>query len=132
MYCPVVIMYPPFIFEMKGKHRSKGAFVSPTMLYSTRSLLYHRGMDTNNVVGKLWFMRTFSFLQYPKMVSHIVTKNVTQVSATECKTKAIVRKHNYNFLRSARNLNCYASFVVVVSLLEESIHGSHNVCDGSV
>ena len=38
MYCPVVIMSPPLSFEIKGKHRSKGAFVSPTMLYSTRSL----------------------------------------------------------------------------------------------
>ena len=26
------------VFEIKGKHRSKGAFVSPSILYSTRSL----------------------------------------------------------------------------------------------
>ena len=73
----------------------------------------------------------FSYHQYPKFVSHIVTKNVTQVGATECKTRGVVCKHNYNLLR-ARNLYCYASFVVVVSLLNELIHGFHNVCDGIV
>ena len=89
-------------------------------------------MDTNNVVGEFGFMRAFSYHQYPKFVSHIVTKNVTQVGATECKTRGIVCKHSYNFLRSARNLDCYATFVVVVPLLNESIDGFDNVCDGSV
>ena len=47
-------------------------------------------MDTNNVVGKFVFMRFFSFHQYPKLVSHIVIKNLTQVSALECNTRGIV------------------------------------------
>ena len=132
MYCPVVIMSPPFSFKIKGKHRSKGTFLSPTLLYSTRALLNHQRKDTNNVVGKCWFMRTFSFHQHPKFVSHIDAINVAQVSATECKTRGIVCKHIYNFFRSARNLDCYANFVVVASLLNESIHGFKNVCDGSV
>ena len=131
MYCPVVIISTPLSFEIRGKHRSQGVFLSPTMLYSSRSL-NHQRKETNNVVGKLWFMRALFFHQYPKMVSHIVTKNVTEGSATKCKARAIVCKHTFNFLRSARNLNCYASFVVVVSLLDEHIHGFHNVCDGSV
>ena len=114
-------MSPPFSFEIKGKHRSKGAFVSPTMLYSTISLYFNFG-----------FMRSFPYHQYPKFVSQILTKNVTQVGASECKTRAIVCKHNYNFLCSAGNLDCYASFVMVVSLLSKRIHDLHNVCDGSV
>ena len=89
-------------------------------------------MDTNNVVGKFGFMRPFSYNQYPKLVSHIVTKNVTQISAAECKTRGIVCKDKFNFLRSARNLDCYACFVVVVSLLNKRIHGFDNVCDGSL
>ena len=89
-------------------------------------------MDTNNIVGNFGFMRSFPYHQYPKFVSHIVTKNMTQVGASECKTRAIVCKHNHNFLCSARNLDCYASFVMVVSLLNKRIHGFHNVCDGSV
>ena len=72
------------------------------------------------------------FHQYPKLVSHIVTKSVTQVGATECKTRGIVCKHNYIFLCSARNVDCYANFVVVVSLLNKRIHSFHNVCDGIV
>ena len=63
---------------------------------------------------------------------HCYKKNVTQVGATECNTIGIVCKHNYNFLCSSRNLDCYASFVVVVSLLNKRIHGFHNVCDGIV
>ena len=35
------------------------------------------------------------------------------------------------FLRSARNLDGYASFVVVASFLNERILGFYNVCDGS-
>ena len=89
-------------------------------------------MDTNNVVSKFGFMRTFSFHQYPQLVSHNVTKNVTQVSATECKNSGTVCKKKYNFRRSARSLDFCASFVVVVSLLDERIHGFHNACDGSV
>ena len=77
-------------------------------------------------------MWSFPYHQYTKFVSRIVTKSMTQVGATECKTRAIVCKHNYNFLCSARNLDCYASFVVVVSLLNKRIHRLHNVCDGSV
>ena len=89
-------------------------------------------MDTNNVLVKFGFMGTFSYHQYLKFVSHIVAENVTQVGATECKTRGIVCKHNYNFLRSTRNLDYYASFVVVLSLLNESIHGFYNVSDGRV
>ena len=40
--------------------------------------------------------------------------------------------HDYNFLRAATNLDCYASFVVVVPLLDESVHGFHNVRDENV
>ena len=89
-------------------------------------------MDTNNVVGNFGFIRTFSYHQYPKFVSHIVTKDVTKIGATVLKTRGIVCKHTYNFLRSARNLDCYACFVVVVSLLNERFRGIHNICDGSV
>ena len=86
----------------------------------------------NNVVGRFGFMRPFSYQQYPKFVSHIVTKNMTQVGATESNNRAIVWKQNYNFLRSVRTLDCYASFVVVVSLLNERIQGFYNIWDGSV
>ena len=74
----------------------------------------------------------FSYHRYPKFVSHIVTKNVTQVGVEEGKTRGIVCKHNCNFLRSTGNVDCYANFVVVVSLLNQRIHGFHNICDGSV
>ena len=39
-------------------------------------------MDTNNVLGKFGFMRSFFYDQYLKVVSHIVTKIVTQIGAT--------------------------------------------------
>ena len=113
MYCPVVIISPPFSFEIKGKHRRNGASV-PQHCFTLLDRCKSSAMDTNNVVGKLGFMRTFSYDQYPKFVSHIVTKNVTQVGATECKTRVIVCKHNYNLLRPARSPDCFASFVVVV------------------
>ena len=42
MYCPVVLMSPALSFEIKGKQRSNGAFVSPTILYSIRSVYVMR------------------------------------------------------------------------------------------
>ena len=77
-------------------------------------------------------MRTFSYHQYPKYFPTLLPKSVTQVGAKDCKTTVIVRMHNYTFLSSVRKLDCYESFVVVVSLLNERVHGFNNVCDGSV
>ena len=132
MYCPVIIMSPPFSLEIKGKHCSKGVFcVSNNVVHYNIAVNHHR-MDTSKVLGKFGFMRTFFYHQNPKFVSHIVFKNVTQVSATECKTRGIVCKHPYNFLCSARNLDCYASFVVLVPFLGERVQGFHYICDGSV
>ena len=42
MYCPVVIMSPGLSFEMKGKQRSNGGFVSPTILYPIKSVYIMR------------------------------------------------------------------------------------------
>ena len=42
MYCPVVIKCPALSFEMKGKQRINVAFVSPTILYSIRSVYIMR------------------------------------------------------------------------------------------
>ena len=131
MYCPVVIMSPLFIFEIKGKHRSKGVLClqqSCILLDCCKSSAngYEQCRRQIQVHENLLLSSVLQF------VSHIVVKIVILVGATECNTRGIVCKHNYNFLRSARNLDCYASFVVDVSLLNEPIHGVHNVCDGGV
>ena len=124
-------MSPPFSFEIKGKHRSKGVWClqqSCILLECCKSSAngYEQCRRQIQVHEDLFLSSVLQF------VSHIVVKNVILVGATECKTGGIVCKHNYNFLRSARNLDFYASFVVVVSLLNERIHGFHNVCDGGV
>ena len=108
MYCSVVIMSPPFSFEIKGKHRSKGAFVSPTMLYYTRSCKSSaNGYEQRR--RQIRVHEVFFLHQHPIFVSQIVIKNVTQIGATKCKTRGIVCKQNDNFLRFARNLDSYAN-----------------------
>ena len=65
--------------DMNGKQRSKGAFVYPTILYSTMSV-NHESLDANNIVSKHCFVRTFPTHEYSQTIPHIFSKNMSQVS----------------------------------------------------
>ena len=72
-YCPDVMMSPPFTFELKGKHRSKGAFVSPIMLTlldccKSSANGYQQCRRQTRVHGD------FSYHQYPKFFPTLLPK----------------------------------------------------------
>ena len=132
MYCPVVILSPPFSFEIKTDNIVARELLCLQQCCTLLECCKLSASGYEHCCRQIRVPEDFFLPSYPKLVSHIVTKNVTQVGATKCKTRGTVCKHNCNFIRSARNLYCYASFVVVGSLLNERIQGFHNVCDGSV
>ena len=131
MYCPVVIMSPRLSFEKKRKQRSNGAFVSPTISYSIRSV-YIKRVYAYNVVTKFWFVRSLSSQHYSKFIANITSENVSQIRTKECKTGSVICKVNLNFLRSSRYFNFDTVFGVIVSLLNENVHGFNKIRNGRV
>ena len=126
-------------FQMKGKQRKNGAFMSLTILYSTRSVyimsqvrVYHERVYADNVVSKFWFVRSLSSQHHSKLIANIATENVSQVHIKECKTRSFNCKVNLNFLRLLRHFNCDTAFAVIVSFLNESVHGFNNIRNGRV
>ena len=46
--------------------------------------------------------------------------------------RSFISKVNLNFFRSSGHLNCETIFAVVVSFLNESVHGFNNIRNGRV
>ena len=85
-----------------------------------------------NVVSKFWFVRSFSSQHYSKFITNNNSESVSQICTKECKTRFFICKVNLNFLRSSRHFNCDTVFAVVVSVLNESVHGFNNILNGRV
>ena len=48
--------------------------------------VYHERVYAENVVSKVWFVRSFSSQHYSKFISNITSENVSQICTEECKT----------------------------------------------
>ena len=131
MYCQVVILSPALSFEIKGKQRNNGAFVSPTMLYSIKFVYIMREFMLA-MTSKIWFVRFFSSQHYCKVITNIIFENVSQIRTKICKIRSFICKVNLNFLRSLRHFDCDTTFVVIVSFLNERLHGFNIICNGRV
>ena len=94
--------------------------------------VYHERVYSDNVVSKFWFVRSFLSQHYSKLITNIISENVSQIRTKECKTGSFLCKVNLNFLRSSRHFNCDAIFAVIVSFLNESVHGFNSVRKGRV
>ena len=69
-------MSPAVSFEMKKKQRSNGVFVSPTILYSIRSVYIMR-VYADKVVSNFWFVGSFCSEHHSKFIAKIATENVS-------------------------------------------------------
>ena len=94
--------------------------------------VYHERVYADNVVSKFWFVRSFSSQHYSKFITNITFENVSMIRIKECKTRSFICKVNLIFLRSSRHFNCDTVFAVIVSFLNESVHGFHNIRNGNV
>ena len=94
--------------------------------------VYHEGVYADNVVNKFWFVRSFSSQHYSKFITDFISENVSQIRTKERKTGSFICKVNINFLRSSRHFNFDTSFVVIVSFLNENVHGFSNIRNGRV
>ena len=95
--------------------------------------VYHERVYVDNVVSKFWFVRPFpSFSTLLQLHYRYQFWNVSQIRTKECKTRYFICKINFNFLRSSRHSNCDTNFAVIVSFLNESVHGFNSIFNGRV
>ena len=89
--------------------------------------VYHERKYADNVVSKFWSVRSFSSQHYSKFVANITSENVSQILSRECETRSFICKVNLISLQSSRHFNCDTVFNVIVSFLNESVHGFNNI-----
>ena len=92
--------------------------------------VYHERVYVDNMLSKFCFVRSFSSQQYSKFINNVTSENVSQIRTKEWKTRSFICKINLNFLRSSRLLNSDTVFAVIVSFLNESVHGLNNIRNG--
>ena len=94
--------------------------------------VYQERVYAYNVVSKFWFVRSFSSQHYSKFITNITSENVFQIRTKKCKTRSFICKVNLNFLRSSRHFHCDTVFAVMVSFLNEKLHGFNIIRNGRV
>ena len=94
--------------------------------------VYHERMYAYNVASKFWFMMSFSSQHYSKFITDIISENVSQIRTKQCKTRSFICKKNLIVLRSSRHFNSDEVFAVIVSFVNENVHGFNNVRNGRV
>ena len=94
--------------------------------------VYHERVYADNVVNKICFVRSFSSQHYSKFISNITSENLSRIPTKERKTGSFICKVNLIFLRSSRHFNFDTNFTVIVSFLNESVHGFNNIPNGRV
>ena len=69
-------------YEWKATEQMRCCVSNNIVLYNVS--VNHEWTDTNNIVSKFWFMRTFPTDEYSQIISHISWKNKSQVSTNNC------------------------------------------------
>ena len=70
---------------------------------------------------------SFSSLRYSNFFANITFRNVTHVCTKKGKTRSFIYQVNLNFLRSLGHFNYYTTFAMIVSLLNEWVHGFKDI-----
>ena len=129
MSCPVVVKSPTLRIEIKKANQQCNLCVAYDIVLN-QVHVYHERVYADNVVSKVWFLRSFSSPPYSKFTTNITSKNVSQIRTNECKTRFFIFKVNLIFLRSSRHFNCDTGFTVILSFVNESVHGFNNIRNG--
>ena len=132
MHCALLRSCNGSSFELRNKRkasRQKSFWVADSIVLN-QVRVYQKRVYADNVVSKFWFVRSLSPQNYSKIITNITSENVSQIRAEECKTRTFFYKVSLNFLRSSRLYNCDTFFTVIVSFLNESVHGFNNIRNG--
>ena len=91
----------------------------------------HERVFTDNVISKFWLVRSFPSQHYSKLITNITSENVPQIRTKECKTRSFICKEISTFC-VLRDFNLDTVFVLIVSFLNENVHGFNNIRNGRV
>ena len=94
--------------------------------------VYHERVYAYNVVSKFWLVRCLSSQHYSQFITNITYGNVSHIRTEKLKTRSFICKVNLNFLWSSRHFNYDTIFIVIVSFLNESVHGLNSIRNGRV
>ena len=130
MYFPVVKMSPALNFETKAKQRSNGAFVSPTLMYSNKSLYMMRKcmLTVSWANYGLWGRLPLNITQnsLPTFLQKVSPRSVLK----NARPDPSFAKKNLIYLSSLRQLNRNTAFAVIVSLMNKSVHRFNSILIG--
>ena len=121
-------------FELRNQNKTtqQWGLQVTTDIVLNQVRVYHDRVYADNVLSNFWFVISFSSQHHSKKIDNNATENISQVRTKECKTRSFVCKVNLNFLRPSRHFDCDDVFTVIVSLLNESVHGFKNIRKGNV
>ena len=117
------------------EHRNKRKATQQCCLRVTNDIVfnqvgvYHERVYADNVVSKLSFVRSFPSQHYFKFNTEITSESVSQIRSKECKIRPFIFKVNL-VLRSLRHFSWDTNFALIVSFLNESVHGLNNIRKG--
>ena len=92
--------------------------------------VYHERVYADNVVSKFWFVGSFTSQHCSKFIANNTSDKMSQICTKKCKTRSIICTVNLNTLSSSRHFNCNKYFAVIVSFLNESVHGFNKIRNG--
>ena len=69
-------------YERKAPEQRRFCVSNNIVLYNDS--INHEWMDTNSIVSKCWFMRSFATHEYSQIISHISSKYMSEVSTKNC------------------------------------------------
>ena len=122
------------VSSLKNRNKTKATqqwssrVANDTVLNQVR--VNHERVYADNVVINFWFVRSFSSQHYSKLITNNTSENVSQDRTKECKTRSFIFKASFSFSRSSRHSNCDTIFAVIVSFLNERVHGFNNIRNG--
>ena len=120
--------------ELRNKRKAKQqwSFCVANDIVLNQVGVHHERVYADNVVSKFWFVSSFSSQHYSKFITNITSENVSQIRTKECKPGSFICNVNLKFFRSSRRFNFDTVFGVIVSLLNENVHGFNDIRNGRV
>ena len=96
--------------------------------------VYHERVYLDNVVRKVWFVRSFLSQHHSKFIANITFENVSQVRTKKMQNQILRSRGIFFcfFLSSSRLFDCDTALAVIVSFLDESFHPFYNISNERV
>ena len=87
----------------------------------------HERVYVDKVVREFWFVKSFSPQHHSELIANIAIEKVSKIRTKICKSRSLPCKVNLYFLRFSTHFNSDKAFDVIVSFLNENVHGLNRI-----